>query len=64
MERKAVNVTEAAKTLGLHPHTVRALVERGDLYSVRVGKRILIPVAELDRFLEPAASAGGGVRRD
>jgi excisionase family DNA binding protein len=53
LERKAVNVSEAARVLGLHPHTVRALVERGELYSVRVGKRILIPVAELDRFLEP-----------
>jgi excisionase family DNA binding protein len=53
MEPKAVNVTEAAKVLGLHPHTVRGMVEDGRLYSVRVGKRILIPVRELDRFLEP-----------
>jgi excisionase family DNA binding protein len=56
MERKAVNVTEAAKILGLHPHTVRALVEDDRLHSVRVGKRILIPVAELDRFLEPQSA--------
>jgi excisionase family DNA binding protein len=53
MERKAVNIAEAAKALGLHPHTVKALVNDGRLHAVKVGKRYLIPVAELDRFLEP-----------
>lgn len=53
MERKAVNIADAAKVLGLHPHTVKALIDDGRLYAVKVGKRYLIPVTELDRFLEP-----------
>jgi excisionase family DNA binding protein len=53
LERKAVNIADAARMLGLHPHTVRAMVEDGRLYSVRVGKRWLIPIREIDRFLEP-----------
>jgi excisionase family DNA binding protein len=56
MERKAVNIAEAAKVLNLHPHTVKALIDEGRLYAVKVGKRYLIPVAELDRFLEPQSA--------
>jgi excisionase family DNA binding protein len=41
MERKAVNIAEAAKVLNLHPHTVKALIDEGRLYAVKVGKRYL-----------------------
>ena len=56
LERKAVNIAEAAKALNLHPHTVKALIDADRLYAVKVGKRYLIPVAELDRFLEPQSA--------
>jgi excisionase family DNA binding protein len=53
MERKAVSIEQAAQILGVHPHTVKALIDEGRLYAVRAGRRYLIPVVELDRFLEP-----------
>lgn len=53
MEPKAVNIAQGSKVLGLHPHTVKALIDEGRLYAVKVGRRYLIPVAELERFLEP-----------
>jgi excisionase family DNA binding protein len=56
MEQKAVNIAVAAKALTLHPHTVKALIDEGRLHAVKVGKRYLIPVAELDRFLEPQSA--------
>jgi excisionase family DNA binding protein len=57
MDRKALSLTEAADALGIHRHTLRQLVEDGRLRSVRVGRRYLIPVAEIDRFLAQAAKA-------
>jgi excisionase family DNA binding protein len=56
MEPKAVNIEQAAKILGVHPHTAKALIEDGRLHAVKVGRRYLIPVAELDRFLEPQSA--------
>jgi excisionase family DNA binding protein len=58
MEAKAVNIVEAAKLLGLHPHTVKALVDEGRLHAVQVGRRWLIPLVEIDRFLEPQGAGG------
>jgi excisionase family DNA binding protein len=53
LEPKAVNIAQAAELLGVHPHTVNALIDQGQLYAVKVGRRYLIPVAEVERFLEP-----------
>ena len=53
MEPKALNISQGARVLGVHPHTVKALIDEGRLYAVKVGRRYLIPVAELERFLEP-----------
>jgi excisionase family DNA binding protein len=54
MEPKAVNLKEAAKAIGVHPHTLKALIADGRIHVVRVGRRYLVPVSELERFLEPA----------
>lgn len=51
-----MNIEKAAKVLSVHPHTVKALIDEGRLHAVRVGRRYLIPVAELDRFLEPQSA--------
>jgi excisionase family DNA binding protein len=48
-----VNIAQGARVLGVHPHTVKALIDEGRLYAVKVGRRYLIPVAELERFLQP-----------
>lgn len=43
---------------GLSERTVRRLIERGELHAVRIGRRVVIPAEELDRFaqrlLDPA----------
>jgi excisionase family DNA binding protein len=56
MERKAVNQREAAEALGVHPHTLRRLIAEGRIDVVRVGRRVLVPVAEIERFLEPQSA--------
>jgi excisionase family DNA binding protein len=50
-ERLAVSMAEAAKMLGLHIQTIRTLCLNGELRASRVGKRWIIEVDELHRFL-------------
>lgn len=60
-ERLAVTVPRAAEMLGLGRTKTWELVRRGRLRSLRVGKRVLVPVRELERFLtEAMAEAENG----
>lgn len=47
----AVNVQEAARRLGVSERTVATLLARKELSSRRIGRRRVIPVTELERFL-------------
>jgi excisionase family DNA binding protein len=60
VEKRVLDVPEVAGTLGVHPLTVRRLIRNGELRAVRIGRRVVVPVAALDQFLEsrPAATAG------
>ena len=50
--RLCVTVPEAAKMLGISRNFAYQLVREGKLPSVRFGKRILIPIAALEKMLE------------
>lgn len=41
-------VPGAAEALGLHPETVRALIHRGELPAVRLGRQFRIKIADLE----------------
>jgi excisionase family DNA binding protein len=47
----ALKLKEAAKYLSLSPVSVRRLIDRGLIKPNRALRHILIPIAELDRFL-------------
>jgi excisionase family DNA binding protein len=47
----AVSVAEAARRLGLSQRTVATLIAKGEVESRKVGRRRIIPVAALERFL-------------
>jgi excisionase family DNA binding protein len=47
----AVDIAEAARRLGVSPRTVAALVATGELSSRRIGRRRVIPVRALERFI-------------
>ena len=51
-----LEVDEIARLLKVHPNTVRALGDRGELPYVRVGRQRRIRRSELDAYLERAAS--------
>lgn len=50
-ERFVLTVDETAIRLGLHRHSVRAAIDRGELYAVKLGRRWLVPVEALDDLL-------------
>ena len=47
----AVNVPEAARRLGVSPRTIATLLARGELVSRKIGRRRVIPVEGLEKFL-------------
>jgi excisionase family DNA binding protein len=54
-ERRTVTVPEAARLLGINPQLAYAAAKRGEIPSIKVGDRVLIPRAALERMLEGAA---------
>jgi excisionase family DNA binding protein len=56
-DRLTYSVAEAARVLGISRSYCYELVQGGQLPSLRLGRRRLIPRAALERFVEaPAAS--------
>jgi excisionase family DNA binding protein len=51
----AVKTREAAKRLSVTPMTIRRLIDRGLLKPCRGVRHLLIPVSELQRFLNEAS---------
>jgi excisionase family DNA binding protein len=45
------SVEEAAELLGISPWTVRSYIRDGKLKPVRIGRRVLVEEAELERFV-------------
>jgi excisionase family DNA binding protein len=50
-ERLAVNLAEAASLLGLHRASLRAAIDRGEIWAVRVGRRWLVPESAIRELL-------------
>jgi len=49
-----LTVTEAAELLRLARNTAYAAAKRGDIPTVRIGRRILVPRDALERMLDAA----------
>jgi excisionase family DNA binding protein len=55
-----LTVAEVAGLLKLNQQTVRNWIDQGSLPAVRVGRRVRIRRADLERILDEGYSAGGG----
>jgi excisionase family DNA binding protein len=53
----AVSVEEAAKRLGISPRGVARLMTSGELPSLRVGRRRLVPLGALERLIARGTGA-------
>ena len=49
--RETASVVEAAKRLGIGRNQAYEAAKRGEIPVIRIGKRLLVPVAALDRML-------------
>ena len=50
--RRTFTVEEAGQILGIGRNTAYALAKSGRLPTIRLGRRLLVPKAALDRLLE------------
>ena len=61
VKRATLSVRETAARLGISKNVAYEAVRRGEIPSIRLGGRILIPKVALDRLLETGAkSASSG----
>ena len=56
-QRLTVSVEEAARLLGISRGLAYLLVNRGDIPSIRLGRRIVVPRRALDRLLDVPVDA-------
>ena len=54
-ERKTLTITEASEALGVSRNKAYEAARRGEIPTIRIGKRILVPVAAFERMLQGAA---------
>jgi excisionase family DNA binding protein len=54
-KRRTMTVPEAAKVLGIGRSNAYAAARNGDIPTIKIGKRLLVPVAALERKLEGVA---------
>ena len=50
--RLTVGVKQAAESIGLSPWTVRKYIATGKIKSVRIGRRVLVELSELQRHVD------------
>lgn len=55
MDPLAVDVREAARLLSVSPYTLRRYIRCGRVPSIRLGRRVLIPVAALQALAQPGS---------
>ena len=56
-ERLGLRLTEAARALGVSTDTLRQSVRRAEIAHYRIGSRLFVPVAEIERLTR--AKVGG-----
>jgi excisionase family DNA binding protein len=54
-DRLAVTLREAATKLAIGFSTLKVLVARGEIRVAKVGRRVIVPLDELRRFLSERA---------
>ena len=60
MEKLSVTFDGARELTGLSYVTLRRLVKDGSIRAARVGRRVLIPIAELKKLTAPGSKRRAG----
>lgn len=54
MEKLTLTVEQAAKRLGIGRNSAYEATRNGDIPNIKIGKRILVPVAAFEKMLSEA----------
>jgi excisionase family DNA binding protein len=63
-DRLLLTVEETATMLGLRRSTAYEAMRRGELPSIRIGRRLFVPVAALDEWLRHASRVSTSLLHD
>ncbi len=63
MERSVLSLKGVAGRWGVNIKSVRGVIDRGELRPMRVGRRVLVALAEVERFERGSISQGRVNRR-
>lgn len=55
-----ISVEEAGRRLGVSKNTAYAAAKRGEIPTIKIGKRLLVPLAAFERMLETGNQNQGG----
>jgi excisionase family DNA binding protein len=55
LDRITLTVEEAGTRLGISRTLAYELVRRGEIPSIRLGRRVLVPIRSLERLVESAS---------
>lgn len=58
VDRLTLTVEEAAQLLGIGRNTAYEAIRRGELPSLRIGRRLVVPRAALEQLLSRPLGAG------
>lgn len=56
IDRKTLTIPEAAKALGIGRNQGYQAAHRGEIPTIKIGKRFLVPVAALEKMLAGEAA--------
>ena len=57
-ERQVLTVVEAGKVLGIGRSAAYEAARRGDIPTLRIGRRVVVPAKALERLLEGGMAVG------
>jgi excisionase family DNA binding protein len=61
MQKLSVSLKEAEELTSISRFTIRRQIKRGVLNVARVGRRLVIPVAELEKLIRLKGNLGCGI---
>ncbi len=56
MEKKTLSIPEAGKALGIGRSAAYEAARTGQLPTIKIGRRLLVPIIALERLLEDAGT--------
>lgn len=51
-QKRLLSIKEASVYLGVSEYSVRELIWKGNIGQVKIGRRVLIDLQDIDRFIE------------